>query len=166
MRVSRGNVGFLSRRCGRKGPHLMWREESCGFSRGLAGSLGFHSSCDGDLRVPLLLPQGSQVSFRVVTGTSGFLTSHFRGNRPHLDFCPETPCSSPVATGILGLLSRFPWGVRSCLALKQRTLLSSRVATGISWSPLSSIQEVKPPLEFGEGTRDWSLGIAGTKGLI
>ena len=117
-----------------------------------------------DLRVLLLLPQGSQVSFRVVTGTSVFLASHFRGNRLHLDLCPETPCSSPVATGISGLRSRFTWGVRPHLELKQRTLLSSGVATGISWSPFSGLKGVKPPMEFLEGTRDCSLGSAGKEG--
>ena len=79
--------------------------------------------------VPLVLPQGSQVSFRVVMGTTGFHASHCRGNRPHLDLCPETPCSSPVVTGISALHSRFTWGVKPCLELKLSTLLSSPVAT-------------------------------------
>ena len=96
----------------------------------------------------LLLPQGSQVSFRVVTGTSVFLASHFRGNRPHLGLCPETPCSSPVVTGILGLHLRFTWGVRPRLEWKQRTPLSSQVEMGISWSPLSGLKGITPPVEF------------------
>ena len=129
VRVSRGNVGLLSRCCSGKGPHLAFRGESLGFPQGLVGSLGFLSSCDVDLRVPLVLPQGSQVSFRVVMGTMGFHASHCRGNRSHLDLCPETPCSSPVATGISGLHSRFTWGVKPCLELKLSTLLSSPVAT-------------------------------------
>ena len=79
--------------------------------------------------VLLVLPQGSQVSFRVVMGTMGFHASHRRGNRSHLDLCPETPCSSPVATGISGLHSRFTWGVKPCLELELSTLLSSPVAT-------------------------------------
>jgi hypothetical protein len=101
-------VGFLSRWCSGKGPHLALRGESCGFPRGLVGSLGFLSSCDVDLRVPLILPQRSQVSFQVVTGTTGFHTSHCRGNRPCLDLCPETPCSSPVGTGISGCVQGSP----------------------------------------------------------
>ena len=60
--VSRGNVGFFSRYCFGKGPHLALRGESCGFSRVVAGSLGFIMSCYGDLRDPLVLPQTSQVS--------------------------------------------------------------------------------------------------------
>ena len=34
---------------------------SHGFPRGLAGNFVFLSSCDVNLRVPLVLPQGSQV---------------------------------------------------------------------------------------------------------
>ena len=106
FRVSRGNVGFLSRCCSGKGPHLLLRGESPCFPRVLVGSLGFFTSCDMDFKVPLVLPQGNQVSFRDMTGTSGFLTSHCRGNRPQIDLCPETPCSSPVVTGMSRLQLR------------------------------------------------------------
>ena len=37
--------------------------------------------------------------------------------------------------------------------LFRSTLLSSQVATGISWSPLSGLKGVKPPVKFGEKTR-------------
>ena len=141
-------MGFFLRHCSGKGPHLALRGESRGFPRGLAGSLVFLSSCEMELRVLLVLPLGSQVSFKVVTGTSGFLSSHCRGNRPHLDLCPETPCYSPMATGISELHSRFTRGVRPHLELKQSTLLSSPVAMGISWSPLSGAKGVKPIMEF------------------
>ena len=59
---SRGKVGFLSRCHCRKGPHLMLRGESPGFSRVEAGNLGFLSSYDGELRDPLVWPQESPVS--------------------------------------------------------------------------------------------------------
>jgi len=65
------------------------------------------STCNGDLREPLVLPQGSPISIRVVRGSWGLLSHDCRANRPHLGFCPETPCSSPVATGISGLHSSF-----------------------------------------------------------
>ena len=64
----------------------------------------------------------------------------------------------------LGLHSTLTRGVRSCLEWKQRTPLSSRIATGISWSPLSCLKGVKPPVAFGERTRDCSLGHAGNEG--
>ena len=35
---------------------------------------------------------------------------------------------------------------------------------GISWSPLSVLKGVKLPVEFGEKTRDCSLGHAGNEG--
>ena len=144
FRISRGNVGFLLRCCSGKGPHLSMTGEPRGFSRVLAGFLTY----DLELRKPLVLPQGSPISIRVVTGSCGFLSSHCRVNRPHLGLCSETPCSSPVATGFSGLISRFTRGVRPCLEWKQRTLLSSRVAMAISWSPLSGLKEVKSPVKF------------------
>ena len=60
--------------------------------------------------------------------------------------------------------SRLTWGFRPRLAWTQRTPLSSRVATGISWSPLSGLKGVKPPVEFGEKNRDGSPGHAGNEG--
>ena len=55
-------------------------------------------------------------------------------------------------------------GVSPCLEGKQRTPLSSQVATRFSWSPLSGLKGVKPPVEFGERTRDCSPGHAGKEG--
>ena len=65
-----------------------------------------------------------------------------------------------------GLHSRLTLVVRPHLEGKQRTPLSSWVSTGISWSPLSDLKGVKPPLEFGERIRDCSSGHAGKKALI
>ena len=64
----------------------------------------------------------------------------------------------------LGVAFQTHPGVRRHLEGKQRTSLSSRVATGISWSPLSGLKGVKPPLEFGERTRDCTPGHAGKEG--
>ena len=144
FQISRGNAGFLLRHCRGKRPHLAMMGEPRGFSRVAAG----FSSYDGELREPLLLAQGSPISIRVTRGTWGLLSSHCRSNGPHLDLCPETLGSFPVATGILGLHSSFTWGVRPRLAGKERTTLSYRFVTGISWSPLSGLKEIKPPVEF------------------
>ena len=144
FRISRGNVRFLLRRCSEKGPHLTMTGEPCGFSRVAAG----FSSYEGKLREPLVLPQGSPISIRVVRGSWGLLSSHCRANRPHLGFCRENLCSSPMATRILVLHSRLTRGVRPHLEWKQKTPLSSRVAMGISWSPLCGLKGVKPPVEF------------------
>ena len=64
----------------------------------------------------------------------------------------------------LGLALQTPRGVRPRLEGKQRTALSSRAATRISWSPLSGLKGVKPPLQFGERTRHCSPGQAGKEG--
>ena len=64
----------------------------------------------------------------------------------------------------LGVAFQTHPGVRRRLEGKQRTYLSSRVTTGISWSPLSGLKGVKPPLEFGERTRDCTPGHAGKEG--
>ena len=130
--ISRGNVGFLWRHCSGKGPHLAFRGESRVFSRVVAGSLGFLSSCDGDLRDPLMLPQRSRVSSRVVRGTSGFLSSLCQRRVPCLKFSREIQCSSLAVTEILGFLSRFNEGVRHRLVSRHGTLHSSRVVQGVS----------------------------------
>ena len=64
----------------------------------------------------------------------------------------------------LGVAFQTQPGVRRRLEGKQRTSPSSRVATGISWSPLSGLNGVKPPVEFGERSRDCAPGHAGKEG--
>ena len=88
-RVLRGNSGLHSRCCRRKGPHLALTGESPGLSQVAAGGLGFLCRYHRELREPLVLPQGSQVSIqvarpaqecsRVMAGESG-LNSHGKGN--------------------------------------------------------------------------------------
>ena len=75
FRGSRGKVGFLSRCCSGKGPHLTLRGESAGFSQVAKGHFGFLSSFDRALRDPLMLPQESQVSMPDARGLSGFLSN-------------------------------------------------------------------------------------------
>ena len=64
----------------------------------------------------------------------------------------------------LGVAFQTHPGVRRHLEGKQRTSFSSRVATGISWSPLSGLKGVKPPVEFGESIRDCAPGHTGKEG--
>ena len=54
-------MGFLSRHCKEKGPHLPITGEPHGFSRVVAG----FSSYDGELREPLVLAQGRPISFKL-----------------------------------------------------------------------------------------------------
>ena len=72
----------------------------------------------------------------------------FERNKPH------------VNSGTIGHVDHG----KTSLTAKQRTRLSSRVATHISWSPLSGLKGVNPPLQFGERTRDCSPGHAGKEG--
>ena len=86
-----------------------------------------------------LLPPGSQASLRIIRlSTAQMVRSGFH--------------------------SRLPQGVRPRLEGKQRTPLSSQFATPISWSPMSGLKGVEPPLQFGERTRDCSPGQAGKEG--
>ena len=54
-------MGFLSRHCKEKGPHLPITGEPHGFSRVVVG----FSSYDGELREPLVLAQGRPISFEL-----------------------------------------------------------------------------------------------------
>ena len=56
---------------------------SHGVSRVAAGGLRFLSRYHGELREPLMLPQGSQVSIGTARTSAGMLWSHGRGIRPH-----------------------------------------------------------------------------------
>ena len=75
----------------------------------------FLSSCDGELRESLVLPQESQISFQVVSRSMILFSSHCRKFVPHLSLKGESRgfsqvaagrfCSCPVAMGFLGKLS-------------------------------------------------------------
>ena len=127
-----GRWNFSQDAAAEKVPHLTLMGESPGFSRVQAGSLGFLSSCDGDLTDPLVLPQESQVSVRVARGLSGFLSSQCRSIGPYLDLGLEPQGSSPVLTWIFGFLWSFDRGVRPCLVWRHGTLLPSRGVKGVS----------------------------------
>ena len=88
--------------------------------------MDFFSSCDGDLRDPLVLPLECQVSIRVTKGLSGFLSSQCRGIGPHLELNSEPEGSSSILTWISGFLWNFNRGVRPRLVWRPETLLLSR----------------------------------------
>ena len=94
FRVVRENLGLVSNHCKGKGTHYALRGESRGVSWVVVGSSGFLLSCNYDLREPLLLPQGSLTSFRVLRGTSGLILSHCRQIGCHLNLRCETQGSS------------------------------------------------------------------------
>ena len=67
--VGRGEHGLLLSHTRGIGSHLESRGESRGVSLVVAGRFGFISSCNWNLREPLMLPLGSQPSFQVARGT-------------------------------------------------------------------------------------------------
>ena len=64
----------------------------------------------------------------------------------------------------LGVAFKIHPEVSPHLEWKQRTSLCFRVGTSSSCRPLSGLKGVKPPVEFGERTRDCSLGHSGNEG--
>ena len=139
---SRGKVGFLSRCHCRKGPHLMLRGESPGFSRVVAGNIVFLLSYDRDLRDLLKLPQESPVSMRVARGLSGFLSSQSLSLVPHLQLRREPQYSSPELTWISGFLWSFNRGVRPHFVFRHGSHLSSRAVKVVSGFLLSRHQDL------------------------
>ena len=104
---------------------LQWGNH--GASHVAPGKSNLHLSCEGEPGIPLESLRGKYTSSRLVSRNSVFLSS---------------------GIGISGLHSRFTRGVRPRLELKQRTPISSPVVTGVSWSPLSGLKGVTPPVEF------------------
>ena len=67
-------------------------------------------------------------------------------------------CQAPLSMGFSRheYWSGLPCPLLGDLEGKQRTPFSSRVVTGISWSPLSGLKGVKPPVVFGKRSRKQS----------
>ena len=74
------------------------------------------SSCDGNLREALELPQGSQVSFPIARGIAGLFLNHCRGIGPHLKLRRETQGSLQLCLGSRGSYRVSTWesGLASC----------------------------------------------------
>ena len=121
---SRGKVGFLSRCCRGKEPHLALRGESPGFSQVAAANLVFLPSCDRDLRDPLVGPQESPVSMRVSRGLSPSLSILCCVLGPHLELKTQPQITSPVLTWILVFLWRFHRAIRPLLVWRHASPLS------------------------------------------
>ena len=104
--------------------------------------MGFLSRDHGELREPLVLPEGSPVAIRVVRGSVGLLWSHGRGIRPQFAWKGKSQGVSQGAAGSLGSLE-LPRGTEGASHLVSRK-------SGILWScegPLGI------PLKLVQGTR-------------
>ena len=77
---------------------ISWVFSSCG------RRLGIPLQVPKELREPLVLPQGSQVSIRVARVSAGVLWSHVRGIRPQFAWKGESQGVSRVAAGSVGSL--------------------------------------------------------------
>ena len=130
---------------GKEGPHLVRTGESRGFSWVAARSLGFLSSYDGEIREPLVLPQGSPVCLRVARGSTGFFSSHSRGIGPQFALKGESWGLSRFVGGNFGI---------------------PRVATVTSGSFSWCLWEVRNPFTLWGASRDSSGVSAIEEGLI
>ena len=151
---------MLSRCCRRKGPHLALMGESRGLSQVAAGGLGFLSRYHGELRQPLVLPQGSQVSFQVARVSTGVLWSHGRGIRPQFTWKRDSQAVSRVAAGSVGSL-KFPRGPERAshvVSGKSGILLSCE---GPLWIPLELVQATTLHLELRRYTQGSSPALTG-----
>ena len=87
----------------------------------------------GELREPLVLPQGSQVSIQVARASTGVLWSHGRGIRPQFAWKGEPQGVSQVAEGsVVSLkLPRGPEGASHVVSRKSGILSSCEGPLGI-----------------------------------
>ena len=171
--VLSGNSGLHSRRCKRKGPHLALIWESCGLSQVAAGGLGFLCRYHREIREPLVLPQGSQISIRVARASAGVAWFHGRGIRPQFAWkrdsqgvsrvvagsavSPELPRgpegASQVVSGNLGILSCCERPIGIALELVWATRASSRVEVRNSRFLSSSDRDLVVPMEIPLGSQ-------------
>ena len=128
---------MLLKCCRRKCPQLALTGASRGLSRVVAGGLRFLSRYHGELREPLVLPQGSQVSIRVARASAGVLWSHIRGIRPQFAWKGESQGVSRVAAGSVGSLQlpQRPEGASHVVSARSGLLSSCEGTSGIlsSW---------------------------------
>ena len=97
--------------------------------------MGFLSSYDGELREPLLQPQGSSVTIRVVSVSMAFLSSHGRrkGLQEALNWesrgLSQVVAGNPgfplLVTVTSGSFSGFIWEVRNTVELGRASRFST-----------------------------------------
>ena len=124
---------------------ISWIFTSCG--RKLRVPLELQQGCLG----PLVLPQESPVSMQVARDLSGFLSSRFLSQRPHLELRPGLQGSSPVLTWIFGFLWSFNRGVWPHLVWRHSSPLSSRAVTVVSGFLSSRYRDQCLSLEVPQG---------------
>lgn len=97
FRVSEGTWDFSQDAAVRNGPHLAQGENPWFFLR-LGGKFGVPSrSCNEPQDDRSHCLSGKSGLILSCDGRIEILSCHCKGNRPHLDMCPETPRSSEMA---------------------------------------------------------------------
>ena len=144
-----------------------------GFSPVVVRGLGFLSRYHRELREPLVLPQGSQVSIQIARGSPGLLWSHGRGITPQLSWKGESQGVSGVSAGILcslklrrgleevshivsgksGILASFEGPLGILLVLVQGIRISYRVEVGNSGFLSSADSDLGVPMEIQLGSQ-------------
>ena len=164
-RIWRGNLGLLSGHCRRKWPHFTLMGAYPGFSRVVVGGLGFLSRYHGELREPLMLPQGSQVSIRVLRWSAGLLWSHDRGMRSQFAWKSESQGVSRGAAGSLGSLElpRGPEGASHLVSEKLELFWSCEGPLGI---PLELVQGLGPHVVVRRETQGSSPVLTSMLGFL
>ena len=94
----------------------------------------------------------------------GVLLESLQGQRDLIEACVQDLIFLSREDRDHGFPFQTPPGGQDSPGGEAKTPLSSQVATRISWSPLSGLKGVEPPLQFGERTRDCSPGQAGKEG--
>ena len=134
-------------------------------SRVAAGDLGFLCRYHREIRELLVLPQGSQVSIRVVSESAGVLWIHGRGIRPQFPWEGESQGVSLVATGSVGSLSCHR-DLREPLMLSLRSQESVRVARGLLGFLSSWCRGLGLRLELRRETQVSSPALTGISGFL
>ena len=124
---------------------------SRGLSRVVAGGLRFLSRYHGELREPLVLPQGSQVSIPVESASMGVLWIHGRGIRPQFTWKVDSQGVSLVAAGSVGSLLCHG-DLRDPLMLFLGSQESFRVVRGLSGFLSSLCRQLGPHVELKQET--------------
>ena len=113
--------------------------ESHGFSQAVARTVGLLLTYNGEIREPLVWPQGSPVSIQVVKGSTKLLSSHGRGIGPQDALKGGSQDLSRVAAGNPGFprLVMVTSGSFSWCLWEVRNTLEWEAPLGI---PLRSMQ--------------------------
>ena len=112
--------------------HITLRRESRGVSQVVAGSFGFFSSCNGDLREPLIVASGKSDLLPSCEWHCRIPLKLLQGNRSSSLVGASNSVFFSSCHRDLRVPIELKRGVRPHLELRHGTLLSSQIVTGVS----------------------------------